>query len=158
MKIVLTGHRDIDAESLRKVLEKVLCKLCIRGFDTLMMGMAPGSDLLGAMCALNIGMKVEAVIPHFGHVYNHPVKKTYWWILSHEKTEVIWAHDGPYYKGSFFNRNKYMISSMEDDDIVLAIMSNDKSGTGHCVRQALKEGKTVYIFNPATNKWSSKNG
>lgn len=156
MKVVITGHRQVQ-EDLAPTLFKILKRLGAVGCDTLMSGMAEGTDIMAARLALSLHMKVEAVIPHFGHDFNHAEQKEYWQILAHEDSIVSWAHQGPYFEGSFFNRNEFMVDTMTDDDILLAIMSNDKSGTGHCMRAAQRKNKKIHIYNPETHQWSKIN-
>ncbi len=155
-RIVLTGHRKIPTEYVTDKLTQSLGRLYYKGCETVIVGMAAGTDLIGARIALDIGMEVIACIPHFGHDYKHASQKEYWSILAHPKTTVRWAHEGPWYDGSFFNRNEFMLGLPHD--IVLAVMSNPKSGTGHCVRRARKNDKPIYILNPEEKIWSIENG
>lgn len=156
--IVITGHRDVP-EHVAHVLEKSLTRLRGKDYHQLVSGMAPGVDLMGAEIALDLGYAVLAVVPHFGHEFRMSSKnqKRYWNILRHPKTKVEWSNAGAYERGSFLKRNIYMVHKMGAGDILMAVMSDQKSGTGHCVNCARKEGKSIYLYNPETKKWNKEN-
>lgn len=153
MKVIISGHRDIDEEELRPVLKKALERLFLRGADCLIQGMARGTDLVAAEVALELGYKVVCAIPYYGHEARRDDYKRYHAILAHPQSYRKYVKTGPYDKGALFGRNQWMVDQMTDDDIFIAVMAREDSGTGHCFRK-VPDDKTRYVYNPETRAWT----
>ena len=120
-------------------------------------GMARGTDQLAAEVALEKGLKVVCAIPFLGQEYKWDKKdrKRYWRILSHPNAYEHYCANTAFYKGALFARNQWMVDQLNpDEDVFVAVMSNKKSGTGHCYRKALEANvRKAHVFDPQLDKW-----
>ena len=153
MKVIISGHRDIDEDELRPVLKKALERLFLAGADCLIQGMARGTDLVAAEVALELGYKVVCAIPYYGHEARREDRRRYHKVLANDLSYPYYVTHGPFNKGALFARNQWMVDQVEDEDVFIAVMAREDSGAGHCLR-TVPEGKKVHIYNPEEKTWS----
>lgn len=159
-QVLITGHRKIPKDHVRKVLLMSFRRLKDKGVSRVLCGMAKGTDIIAARVALDTGLELKAYIPYYGHEAKRKDQKEYWAILSNKNTKVVYTHEGPWYRGAHFKRNQLMVADLWLEDFAIAIMSDSKSGTGHCVRQIKKneKDKNLNIYNPETRTWNGSTG
>ena len=147
MKCALTGHRVLEKEFSRALLEEKLRSLAARGYDTFYCGMALGFDLL--CCAILVSLKREmplrliACIPCADQSERYPagMRRLYDELLPECDERVLVREQ--YEAGCMFERNRYMVDGC---DLLLAYLYEKRGGTWYTVKYALQKGKQVEFF------------
>lgn len=149
MKIAVTGHqcrsiRCFTTELIRRFEEQFKKTQP----DTVIVGMACGSDIIAGYTALEMNLAVDAVMPWAGHKNSQYIQKC---DFCKKMYDIIWDHcanrivldDSLVYPGpnAFHARNRYMVDNA--DSVVAYWSGSVRSGTGSTVRYANSKGKLV---------------
>lgn len=145
----VTGHRvlpsDFDEDILRKHLEKIIDD----GYDTFLIGMAVGFDLLCFKTLLSIkksgkNVKICAVIPCSDQSkrFSEEDKTLYDECL--KKADYTAAEENTYFKNCMLIRDDYLVSN---SSLLFAFFDGRKQGgTYYTINKALKHGLKVVYF------------
>jgi uncharacterized phage-like protein YoqJ len=161
MILGITGHRPHklggynDATNRSKEIKLILKKLFLQAKPTCVVsGMALGVDQWAAEVALDLGIKVLALIPCKGQESQWPdsSKKQY--------AALLWRIEDAGGSVEFVSNISYdpKLQQMQarNQKIVdysthlLAIWDGSWGGTGSCVRLAKKVGKSIVVVHPTT--------
>lgn len=160
----ITGHRPDklggynDFENLRGALMlKMRDFFTEKGVTTLVSGMALGTDQWAAETALEMGIKVTAMIPCLNQDKMWPdlARTHYYGILDRirfAQGHIIYVSLRDYEKGCMHRRNLEIVNSSDE---ILAVWNGSKGGTKDCVRSATQAGLPVTVLNPYTLEFES---
>jgi uncharacterized phage-like protein YoqJ len=123
-----------------------------KGVTTLVSGMALGTDQWAAELALDMGIKVVALIPCLNQEKMWPdqSRARYRELLDRIKNaggQVTYVSLQEYWKGCMHRRNFEIVSSSDE---ILAVWDGAKGGTSDCVKIAYQEDLPVTVLNPHT--------
>jgi len=162
-RLGITGHRPYklsgydDISNLSAPLKlKMELFFKEKSVTTLVSGMAQGVDQWAVEVALNLGIKVKALIPCINQEKLWPFlsQARYYNLLTmieEHKGSVIYVSQEEYQKGCMHRRNLGIVNSSDE---LLAIWDGTKGGTQDCVRIASREGVLVTILNPYSMEFS----
>lgn len=163
--IALTGHRphrlggygpNPVTEWVYRTTVEVLQKLREQGCENVLSGMALGFDQMGARAALELGMKLVAVIPFVGQesVWPPAEREEYRKLLARAAevmvvTDISGARDPKKAVAvAMETRNRVLI---ERGDMVVACWDGQRhGGTWHAVQLAWRLGRPTVKINPKT--------
>jgi len=158
-RLGITGHRPDklggynDYENLRGLLMLKMRDFFLeKGVTTLVSGMALGTDQWATETALDLGIRVAAMIPCLNQEKLWPaISQAYYHALLDRirKAEghIIYVSLQNYEKGCMHRRNLEIVNSSEE---MLAVWTGSKGGTKDCVRVAIRAGLPVTVLNPNT--------
>lgn len=151
MIVGITGHRNLGGWNYPNPVYNYVYKEIINNFKDLnpkyiITGMALGTDQLAAVIAIRLGISFVAAVPFKDQEKAWPEKsqKQYNKILNKAK-DIIIVSEGDYASWKLQKRNEYIVDNC---DILLAVYSGSKSGTGNCVDYAVKKYKKIIVINP----------
>lgn len=143
-----TGHRDIGAEkipSIREKLYELLVKVIESGYTDFYDGGAIGFDMLAAETVLELKKKY----PHIKlHIIVPCANQSARWSSDNaerynavlEKADEVNCLSPVYYNGCMQKRNRYMV---DNSSLCIAFLENEKSGSAGTVRYAEKQGTEI---------------
>lgn len=137
-------------QQLKDELHDIIVRSVNDGFDTFLVGMADGFDMLAAeevikVKSINNNVKLIAVIP-FEDGHSH--SKRYNKIIAEASDSVILAEE--YSKSTYFTRNEYMVNNSSR---LVCYYDGRYGGTEYTVEYAQKKG--LEIINLAPKKVNS---
>jgi len=153
----ITGHRPDklggynDFENLRGALMLKMRDFFIeKSVTTLVSGMALGTDQWAAETALDMGIKVTALIPCLNQEKIWPtLAREHYYVLLDRIREtdghIIYVTVGDYTKGCMHRRNLEIVNFSHE---ILAVWNRSKGGTKDCIRSAKQAGLPVTVLNP----------
>ena len=132
----ITGHRSLPIGFDREKVKQFLRTLIEKGVEKFYNGLAIGFDLLTAELIVELKreypkVKLYGCVPFYGQerYYNQEDKLRYQRLLN--CCEEVTVLNEEYHKGSYFQRNDYMI---EKADVLFAYCKEEKGGTAYTVR------------------------
>jgi uncharacterized phage-like protein YoqJ len=144
--VAFSGHRpDKLLTSANDVYRWLLARLEAVKPSQAISGMALGTDTLGAIAALKLGIPLVAAVAFQGQDQHWPEsdRKVYSKILA-RAADVTYV-SGPGYNGwKYHARNQWMV---DHADLVLAVWDGSSGGTKSCVEYALKKGVLIECFS-----------
>jgi len=135
---IYPGKNQADIDEAKAVLEGLLKKNHL-----IVSGLAMGSDTIAHNYAIEHGGKTIAVIGTPLNKSYPPDNKGLQKKIAEEHLLVSEYPIGAYVYNSFPLRDKTIASLSEG---VVVIKAGDKSGTIHTVREAVKQGKKIYVL------------
>ena len=147
MKCALTGHRVLEKEFSRALLEEKLRSFAARGYDTFYCGMALGFDLYCCELLLRLReefpVRIVACVPCADQAarYSPRAKEKYEALLSACDEKIV-LHE-KYENGCMFERNRCMVDRC---DVLLAYLETERGGTFYTVSYAKKRGKRIVFL------------
>ncbi len=139
-----SGHRELDADFDRSLLERVVESLIKRGTDTFLCGMARGFDLAAAETVLKFkekyGVKLVACIPYEGQAdyFSSSDRERYENILRYCDEKRVFAEK--YNRYCMFARDRYMA---DNSSVLVCYLRKNSGGTFYTVNYAKKTGLKV---------------
>ncbi len=120
-------------------------------------GMALGVDQWAVEVALNIGIKVIAMIPCVGQESRWPISAQNYYARLLERIDmahgqITYVSLGPYTIDCMHRRNMEIVNSSSE---MLAVWDGTRGGTRDCVRYAQSTGLAVTVLNPRTLEFSN---
>lgn len=149
MIIAVTGHRPSACEAEYIVRSKLRTKMkYAKNIESVIVGMAPGTDLWAADEALDLGINVIAARPWATHEAGSKFEELYSKVTN-LATKVVNVSDSDHYTGPqmYYARNEWMVDNATH---VMSYMHPEckTGGTYACVQYAKKKGKPVAnIYN-----------
>lgn len=145
--VSFTGHREI-AENYDDVFNETyytVVDLCEKGYNTFLVGMAQGFDLLAAMVILklkksHIGINLVSVVPFKEQPSQYSMQEIEQYDMILEQSDAIVTISENYYKDVYFHRNDYLI---ENASLVICYYTARRSGTMYTVNRANKAGMPI---------------
>jgi len=155
MIIAVTGHRPNrlgnEYNGVGPYSDYIWIELSkvIRNFrpKKMISGMAQGVDTIFAQVAMSMEIPLIAAVPFRGQASKWPAKaqKSYEIILDHPDTDVRIITEGPYHKGVYHARDRWMVDNC---DKLVAVWNGSESGTGYTVKYAQSTKKQIILINP----------
>lgn len=160
--LCFSGHRpeklpDCGDENspVTKVLKSLLYKKITdsieNGFTRFYIGGARGvdmwaGDILMEQKSLGKAVEIIVVLPYEG--FANGFKGYDKWVFGRliYRADKFITLSAKYYNGCMLRRNEYMA---EHSSALIAVLCDNKSGTGHTINTARKKGLTVDIINAA---------
>lgn len=149
MRIAVTGHRPEGLNEDAKSLERRIVNTFLeKEPELVIVGMAPGTDLIAGLAAIKTCFPYWAVIPWAGHKPSKGWEEEYS-SVRHFAQKVIILDESEEYPGphAFFARNHFMV---DNSTHLLAYLSPEsvRGGTLHCVSYARNKGipvRNIYL-------------
>lgn len=145
-----TGHRVIERAAIphvEQLLKKAIEYVYNEGCRTFFSGGAIGFDTMAAKAVVMFRMghpdaRLVIVIPckNQSSAWGDGAKEMYDYLLS-VADEVIYASDGDYTRDCMRVRNQMLADLC---DVMIAYVTNSRSGSAQTVRMAERQGKKVY--------------
>ena len=138
---VFTGHRELEKDFSKKVLQKAVDGLIEKGVTEFYCGMALGFDLCAAEAVLkrkkkNKELRLISCIPCRNQERYYPEKeKTRYAKIIYAADEKIFLSE-EYYKGCMLARDRYMADRA---DVMIAYCKKETGGTAYTVRYFQKK-------------------
>lgn len=146
----LGGYNPISNRSawIKFEMEKFFKQKNVERINT---GMALGIDQCAAEVALNVGIKITALIPCKDQERLWPEESRLRYQQLLEKIalngEVVYVSLEPYSEGCMHRRNKEIVERSTE---MLAVWDGTRGGTRDCVRLALNSSLRVTVLDPNT--------
>lgn len=147
MRVALTGHRVLGRNFSEAKLEGALRALVGEGADTFYCGMALGFDSLCCEILLRLreefNVKIVACVPCADQAarYSPRAREKYDSLLAACDEKIV-LHE-KYENGCMFERNRRMVDNC---DVLLAYLENERGGTFYTVNYAKKKGKRIVFL------------
>ena len=145
--IAVTGHRDIYKDFDREKLKNLFLEIVEKGFDTFLVGMAVGFDIVCFQILEEIrkdkDIKIIACIPCLTQPnrFSLEQKKEYYRMLSVADDKKILSEE--YTPRCMQKRNEYMVNNAF---ALVAYLKRDYGGTANTVRYARKKQVPIILF------------
>lgn len=156
--VAITGHRPEKLPDKQLIREAISDAFSILEPSEIIQGCAAGVDLISARVAWIHGIPFTAAQPWGKHRarmggssgFKISDEQAYDWMIQNAKEIVnvtgLDDYPGPW---AYFKRNEWMVDRAK---FVLAVWDGSNSGTGHTVKYARSQGKSVWRIDPATGK------
>lgn len=147
MIVGITGHRIIgDARAYSYVsaeLDKLLVGLKP---DSLISGMALGSDVLACEICIHRGISFIAALPFSGQEkYWSKDATTHYHLLLQKAAKIEIVCEGDFANWKYQKRNEWIV---DNSDMMIGVFDGSKSGTKNCLDYAEKVGKKIVVIDP----------
>lgn len=143
--IAFVGTRQLEDQRHINHGERVLKRLMRSGYETIVSGLAEGSDTLGHDIAIKFGGRTIAVL---GTPLDVCYPKSNTALQKEIGLSNLLVTEYPIGIGSFgsffANRNRTTVA-LSSDGVVVA-RAGDKSGTQYAIRICLEQGKPLYVL------------
>ncbi len=142
--VCITGHRVVEKDITRGVVEKYLNDLVNHNFHTFYVGMALGFDMLCFKILEKIRLKKKIKIvacipcPSQPDKFSDLQKEEYFRMVESADEKVVLSQS--YTPSCMQRRNEYMV---DKSGVVLAYLRRQKSGTANTVHYAQKKGVPI---------------
>ncbi len=138
-----TGHRVLKKDIKLEKIDNIVDTLISQGYDTFLVGMALGFDLLcfeRLLLKKNKNIKIIACIPCKGQEGKYPSKeKERYKNLLEQADEKLYMFE-EYENGCMFVRNRFMV---ENSSVLIAYFYKKSGGTYYTVNYAEKRKKNI---------------
>jgi uncharacterized phage-like protein YoqJ len=146
--IAITGHRPDKLGGWKPCPEHdlvkagLVAKLTELQPDTLLIGMALGTDQWAAEIALSLGIKWVPFLPYKDFGSNWPPHAQFHlkWLLEQASQDPVICFEGEYERWKMDGRNRWMVDNCQR---VLAVYVGVPGGTRNCLEYATKVGKPI---------------
>ena len=159
MILGITGHRPHklggynDTTNRSQQIKLILRKAFLQGKPSCVVsGMALGVDQWAAEVALDLGIKVLALIPCKGQDCKWPTSSQKQYAELMDKItaaggSIEYVSQDTYSPSCMHERNKRIVKYSTS---ILAVWDGTWGGTGSCVRLAKQAGKSIIVIHPTT--------
>ncbi len=140
-----SGHRILPKNFNTKEVEDAVQKLIDSGYNTFLVGMAMGFDMLCFEVVEKLrktnDIKLYACVPCLNqdNYYSAKDKIRYHKMLD-QADEVILLDDNNYYKGCMQKRNMFMV---DNSSVLITYLATNHGGTYSTVKYAIEQNRIV---------------
>lgn len=140
----VTGHRQVDSDLDKNLLETLFIRLIQKGFNTFLIGMAVGFDTLCFKMLYKLKEKYEIKIiacvpcPNQAERFFLEQKEEYEKLLGLADEKILISQY--YYAGCMKKRNYFMV---DNSSVLIAYVRRDKSGAMQTLNYAKQKNLAI---------------
>ena len=138
-----TGHRVIKKDFNKQKLSEVIDKVIDAGYNTFLVGMAWGFDLIAFETLLtkkDKNIEIIACVPCKNQeVYFKKTEKEKYLEYIKKADKIVFVSN-EYYEGCMQKRNRYLV---DNSSLLIAYIYSNMGGTKNTVSYAEKKGKNI---------------
>lgn len=143
--IAFVGTRELTDPVHIESAKNALKRISKAGYDSIVSGLATGSDTLGHISAIENGMRTIAVLGTPLNMYYPKENKNLQLEIANNNLVVTEYPIGIRSFGPFFANRNLTTVTLSTMGIIVA-RAGDKSGTQHAIRHCINQDKPVYIL------------
>ena len=140
----VTGHRQVDSDLDKNLLETLFIRLIQKGFNTFLIGMAVGFDTICFKILYKLKQKYDIKLiacvpcPNQDERFSQSQKEEYRNLL--EKADHVEIISQRYYAGCMRKRNEFMV---DNSSVLIAYVRRDKSGAMQTLSYAKQKNLAI---------------